>query len=85
MENNGPPANGKDSPGDRLSRLSAASLRTNERLDVDSDLLAVPTFGQAQGKATVCGRTVPWRGVDPPKGKTPLRQRGLGCSIKRAR
>ncbi|MCY4365702.1 MAG: hypothetical protein OXE17_05690 [Chloroflexi bacterium] len=29
-ENNGQPARGADSPGDRLSRLSQASLRINE-------------------------------------------------------
>ena len=41
MENNGPPANGTDSPGDRLSRLSAASLRINESLDFDTVLQGV--------------------------------------------
>ena len=38
MENNGPLANGTDSPGDRLSRLSAASLRINESLDFETVL-----------------------------------------------
>ena len=41
LENNGPPANGTDSPGDRLSRLSAASLRINESLDFDTVLQGV--------------------------------------------
>ncbi len=41
MENNGPPANGTHSPGDRLSRLSAAILRINESLNVDAALQAV--------------------------------------------
>ncbi len=40
-ENNGPPANGTDSPGERLSRLSAASLRINESLDFDTVLQGV--------------------------------------------
>ena len=41
LENNGPPDNGTDSPEDRLSRLSAASLRINESLAVDGALRAV--------------------------------------------
>ena len=41
LENNGPPASGTDSPGGCLSRLSAASLRINESLDVDGALRAV--------------------------------------------
>ena len=40
-ENNGPPADGTESPGDRLSRLSAASLRINETLDVDGAPYAI--------------------------------------------
>ena len=41
LENNGPPDNGTDSPGDRLSRLSAASLRINGSLDFDTVLQGV--------------------------------------------
>ncbi len=41
VENNGPPANGADPAGDRLSRLSAASLRINESLDFDTVLQGV--------------------------------------------
>ena len=41
LENNGPPANGTDSPGDRLSRLSQASLRINDSLDFDTVLQGV--------------------------------------------
>ncbi len=38
LENNGPPVSGTDPAGDRLSRLSAASLRINESLDFDTVL-----------------------------------------------
>ena len=41
MENIGPLANGTETPGDRLSRLSAASLRINESLDFDTVLQGV--------------------------------------------
>ena len=41
MENAGQPIEGTDSAGDRLSRLSQASLRINESLDVDTALQAV--------------------------------------------
>ena len=41
MENNGPPASGTEPPGDRLSRLSAASLRINDSLDFDTVLQGV--------------------------------------------
>ena len=41
LENNGPPANGTEPPGDRLSRLSAASLRINDSLDFDTVLQGV--------------------------------------------
>ena len=41
LENNGPPASGTDPAGDRLSRLSAASLRINESLDFDTVLQGV--------------------------------------------
>ena len=41
MENNGPPASGTDPAADRLSRLSAASLRINESLDFDTVLQGV--------------------------------------------
>ena len=41
LENNGQPANGTGSRGDRLSRLSQASLRINESLDVDGAPYAV--------------------------------------------
>ena len=41
LENNSPPARGMGSPGDRLSRVSQASLRINESLAVDGALRAV--------------------------------------------
>ena len=44
LENNSPPTDGTDSPGDRLSRLSRlsqASLRINESLDFDTVLQGV--------------------------------------------
>ena len=41
MENADQPAQGTEHPGDRLSRLSQASLRINESLDVDAALQAV--------------------------------------------
>ncbi len=41
LKNNGPPDNGTEPPGDRLSRLSAASLRINESLDFDTVLQGV--------------------------------------------
>ena len=64
LGNNGLPANGAEPPGARLSRLSAASLRINESLDVDTALRAVLTIGQAQAEATFAGRTVPRRRND---------------------
>ena len=45
LGNNVRPALGTDLPGARLSHLSAASLRINERLDVDTALRAVLTIG----------------------------------------
>ncbi len=41
MENDGQPARGGELPGERLTRLSQASLRINESLDVDTALQAV--------------------------------------------
>ena len=41
MKNDGPPARGGELPGERLTRLSQASLRINESLDVDTALQAV--------------------------------------------
>ena len=41
MENDSRPVRGTEPPGDRLSRLSQASLRINESLDVDTALRAV--------------------------------------------
>ena len=41
MENTGRPVQGTEPPRDRLSRLSQASLRINESLDVDTALRAV--------------------------------------------
>ena len=41
LENDGPPARGGELPGERLTRLSQASLRINESLDVDTALQAV--------------------------------------------
>ena len=41
MDNSGKPFQGMDPAGDRLSRLSQASLRINESLDVDTALRAV--------------------------------------------
>ena len=41
MENDGQPAPGGELPGERLTRLSQASLRINESLDVDTALQAV--------------------------------------------
>ncbi len=67
MENNGPPANETDSPGDRLSRLSAASLRINESLNIDTDLLAVLTIGQAQGKQPFSDERFLGEGLTHPK------------------
>ena len=41
LENNGHPARGTDPAGDRLSRVSQASLRISESLDVDGAPYAV--------------------------------------------
>ena len=41
MQNEGQPAPGGELPGERLTRLSQASLRINESLDVDAALQAV--------------------------------------------
>ena len=76
MENNGHPARGTEPAEACRSRLSEASQRINESLgvDVDTALQAVLTIGQAQGKATLAGRAVPWRrfpgeGMTDPEGK----------------
>ena len=52
VENDGQPAQGLDSPGDRLSRLSQASLRINESLDVETALRAVMDSARSLTRAT---------------------------------
>ena len=76
MENNGPPGLGTEPAGACRSRLSGASLRSNESVGVDlyTALQAVLTIGQAQGEATLAGRAVPRRrfpggGMTDPQGK----------------
>ena len=52
MENDGQSVQGMESPGDRLSRLSQASLRINESLDVDTALRAVMDSARSLTRAT---------------------------------
>ncbi len=51
MENDGPPALGGELPGERLTRLSQASLRINESLDVDTALQAVMENARSLSRA----------------------------------
>ena len=52
MDNPGQPAQGMEPPGDRLSRLSEASLRINESLDVETALRAVMDSARSLTRAT---------------------------------
>ena len=76
LENNGPPADGAEPPGARLSRLSAASLRINESLGRGYGAAGRPDYRLGQGEATFAGRTVPRRRNDWPKGKAPSDKAG---------
>ena len=51
LENDGPPARGGELPGERLTRLSQASLRINESLDVDTALQAVMENARSLSRA----------------------------------